>query len=661
MSEYSEINAKFLEDYANYLPQIANIIEKHSGKHAINLEKAQQWIDAQPTETSQNAARNIIKHTIYVTLKETEELVFNLINNNYRQITESNPGKKIHFFVGEYNKSNYWLSILALKHIKELNLTEPTYYCKSVMSAHISLDFDDILIYFDDMSYSGGQIYHMLEKTVDDTYLPIIRDTAFDVLKEYYIEQITNHKLKNIEEESKEDYKKLYNDIQSKIDNEKDEEQKKRYIELSNIYEDNMEKEREKKRAITQFIKLEKDTELMGSNYLEFLDNIKKNKYSLNVINNADDVRLYLQADYNLIKKYQLLIEPKLANIKFSKIYFLLLGINKDAFDKISNIKKLYGFNLGPPNKHGYTPVNVMNVKYNFKPYEVYYGKMYKTLQELIDEGKLTEEELFYMSYYFSYKVTPNLLLYFDHKIADEPSTFLRALNYGPIVPTNYDILNYVSIAEIRDNVKDSFVNLKWDNLFKKYYHTLVKPTVSQDINLPIWFIPFIDNCYGVKKVINNPLMGKVDYLQFISIGIPFEKNIDLKDLITEIETETSPPNISTNIANSFEKMGKKIYKGDNTSGEMDEYNLDDYNLDVLQQIKDIRNFIIFDINNNRCELSFYKTNYTFPDEEASEPNEKTKLPGGTRRRKNRTKKTKKQNRRTQKRNRKNLRKPRFP
>ena len=653
MSEYSEINTKFLEDYAKDLPLINNIIEKYSGKHAINAEKSKQWIDAQPTETSRNAAENIIKHTVYVTLKETEELVYNIINTNYRQITESNPGKKVHFYVGEYNKSNYWLSILALKHIKELNLTEPTYYCKSVTQAHISLDFDDILIYFDDMSYSGGQISHMLEKTVDDTYLPIIRDTAFGVLKEYYIEQITNHKLKNIEEESKEDYKKLYNDIQSKIDNEKDEEQKKRYIELSNIYEDNMEKEQEKKRTNNYFIQLEKDIELMGSNYLEFLDNIRKNKSKRqNVINYAEDVRLYLQADYNLIKKYQLLIEPKLANIKFSKIYFLLLGINKDAFDKISNIKKLYGFNLGPPNKHGYTTVNLMNVKYNFKPYEVYYGKMYKTLQELIDEGKLTEEELFYMSYYFSYKVTPNLLLYFDHKIADEPSTFLRALNYGPIVPTNYDILNYVSIEEIQYNVKDSFVNLKWDNLFEKYYHTLVKPTESQDINLPIRFIPFIDNCYGVKKVINNPLMGKVDYLQFISIGMPYEKNIDLKDLIKEIETVITPPNVSTNIAKSFEKMGQDIYKGD-TSGkfnDLDEYKLDDYNVDLLQQIKDIRNFIMFDINNNRCELSFYKTNYTFPNEEESEPNEKTKLPGRTRRRKNRTKK---RNRRTRRRVRK--------
>jgi len=371
----------------------------------------------------------------------------------------------------------------------------------------------------------------------------------------------------------------------------------------------------------------------------------------------------------------------------------LLLGINKDAFDKISNIKKLYGFNLGPPNKRGFTTVKTMDVKYNFKPYEVYYGKMYKTLQELIDEGKLTEQELFYMSYYFSYKVTPNLLLYFDHKIADEPSTFLRALNYGPIVPTNYDILNYVSIAEIRDNVKDSFVNLKWDSLFKIYYDTLVKPTESQDINVPISFIPFINKCYGVEKVINNPLMGQVNYLTFICLGIPLDKNIDLKDLIIEIETETSPPNISSNVANSFKKNGKDIYKGTNTSGEMDEYDLDDYNLDVLQQIKEIRNFIMFDINNNRCELSFYKTNYTFPDEETilpetilpetilpetilpetippeTIPPETTKkldeirLPGGTRRtisrmRKNRTKKTKKQNRRTKKQNRINLRKP---
>jgi hypothetical protein len=646
MSEYSEINAKFLEDYVNYLPQIANIIEKHSGKHAINLEKAQQWIDAQPTETSQNAARNIIKHTIYVSLKETEELVFNLINNNYRQITESNPGKKVHFFVGEYNKSNYWLSIIALKYIKQLKITEPTYYCKTIMPAHTSLEFEDILIYFDDMSYSGGQISHIIEKTVDNIHKVILRDTAFDVLKEHYLDSV--------------------NEYETKMIKEKDEEQKQDY-----------------EKHIRDFKEI---IELFGSNYSEMARNIiylkgkKPNERSVaekkcamlvqtfnyETVNDirpffiSDAVKNFLLVDYFLIKKYQSLVEPKLANIKFSKIYFLLLGINKDAFNKISNIQKLYGFILDDPPKPIAKGLNIMRVpnnmkvEYNFKPYEIYYGKMYKTLQELIDDGKLTEEELFYMSYYFSYKVTPNLLIYFDHKIADEPSTFLRALNYGPIVPTNYDILNYVSIAEIRENVKDSFVNLKWDNLFEKYYHTLVKPTESQDINLPIRFIPFINKCYGVEKIINNPLMANVNYIQFISIVMTNEKNIDLKDLITEIKTDIIPPNVSTNIAKSFEKMGQDIYKGDNTSGnfnDLDEYDLADYNVDLLQQIKDIRNFIMFDINNNRCELSFYKTNYIFPDEEASEDqSEKTKLPGVTRRRKNRTKK---RNRRTRRRVRK--------
>ena len=80
--------------------------------------------------------------------------------------------------------------------------------------------------------------------------------------------------------------------------------------------------------------------------------------------------------------------------------------------------------------------------------------------------------------------------VYFDHKIADEPSTFLRAYNYGFVVPKNYDIVNYY--PRYNEKVKPqliyqndlAYVNLQYYRLFEKYYNTREMPNSKQTIGL---------------------------------------------------------------------------------------------------------------------------------------------------------------------------------
>jgi hypothetical protein len=62
----------FLELYDKNLEKILYAVENYSGKHTINGEKSEEWINSQPFSEAQQAARNIITHTKYITLKEVK-------------------------------------------------------------------------------------------------------------------------------------------------------------------------------------------------------------------------------------------------------------------------------------------------------------------------------------------------------------------------------------------------------------------------------------------------------------------------------------------------------------------------------------------------------------------------------------------------------------
>jgi hypothetical protein len=250
------------------------------------------------------------------------------------------------------------------------------------------------------------------------------------------------------------------------------------------------------------------------------------------------------------------------------------------------------------------------------------------------------------MSYYFSPGLVPNVLIYFDHKIADEPSTFLRAYNYGFVVPKNYDIVNYY--PRYNEKVKPqlvhqndlAYVNRQYYRFFEKYYNTREMTNSKQDITLPIRFIPFITNCYNVKTIIESPLLQYINYYMFSSdedlnlssmndpIPVPMfsfskkeKKVVDPLDekylkIINKIEDSKVQffnyytEDIYYHILKMFSLRNTNIYINNDDNLIMGNYSnepdLKIYNLKNLDLFISVCEFLI-SMREHRCELSFYK------------------------------------------------------
>jgi hypothetical protein len=431
-----------IKNYTQLLKQILYNIQTYSGSHSINNDKAQEWIKSQPTKESKLAAQKIIETTIYVTYKETYNLIEKLVKSEYKKIAKSNEninaktGGSLYMFIGENDGSNYFISILALYFIKQNGFKEPDKYFQTLPSENDITNPNTTLLYFDDMSYSGGQII--------DNIMEIYKSIIFNKICEF---MQNTHGLK---------------------------------IQINN-------------------------------------NNQNKLHYVLQIINN-----FYLEKNPKEIIKTQKEMYKYINKAKYCKIIYLLLGINSFAIKNIENI------NLLPLIKKYIHPffdrlnidnesIKLFKIKYNIK-----WAMLYPTIDDLC-----TQEELFYMSYFFSFGRTPVVSMYYDHKIANPSSTFLRALNFGPVVPDNFDVAHYWSPFKTimtdegyQNAVKDtnSYILLRFVYLTVTYYKNVeVTHNMVQNINKPIKFIPFINNCYDINQTLNNSLFKEVNYLQLIS------------------------------------------------------------------------------------------------------------------------------------------------
>lgn len=589
----SDITTQFLSDYDKYLPIVNKIINKYSGTHSINKNAAQDWINAQPNESSKNAAKIIIDHTVYVTLKDTAKLTKKLIDTRYREIVTKNPDKKIYFIAGQSKKSNYWLSFLALSYIREYRLKEPDFFCIRLEEALLN-DRNNIYIYFDDMAYSGNQTFSLINEYITRTFSRTVPhylgQRSFDAKKEEFKKEIEN------------------------IDTEKYEKNIKKENNFSEYWINQIESQTKRKEIMQRdlaIIESKTFDELHSSNYKDVSINTKDF-----FIRNTEDAK-------NSLQEY-------LDNFEFPNLYFLLVGINKNAYEKMTKIQ-----------------YNIYKSYIIDTPFKVYYGEMFQTIEEMINENKFTEKDLFYMSYYFSPGLVPNVLIYFDHKIADEPSTFLRAYNYGFVVPKNYNIVNYYPRynEKVKTNLRDqkdlAYVNLQYYRLFEKYYNTREPSVLQTDITLPIRFIPFISNCYNVNTIIESPLLQYINYYMFSSdedlnlssmndpIPVPMfsfskkeKKVVDPSDekylkIINKIEDSKVQffnyytEDIYYHVLKMFSLRNTNIYINNDDNLIMGNYSnepdLKIYNLKNLDLFISVCEFLI-SMREHRCELSFYKT-----------------------------------------------------
>lgn len=540
-----DVTEEFINDFDANMDYYNKIISMYSGKHDIDTIKAIEWILAQPTIRARNAASNLIQHTKYVTFNDLLNIINKLVIKNYADLVNDpeNQNKSIYLYVADKNKSNYFISCLAYNFMKKHNIKLPTHF--------ISIEIDqfelykiaeqNLVIYFDDMAYSGLQI----------------KNTITPLFEIYTLKQI----IKNIKPDL------FYLD---------------ETIKILNIVHNNLQKPNKKI----------DDTFFILMNYI-YENYAASNSYK------------YVRENFVKDFKKNYIKELKTNNVNGFNIF--LIGSNIDAITFISNITIKVSHDI--------------NIEFNNQP-NVFCNKMYKRLKD-----EISEEEIFDMAYYFSYGVVPNVSIYYDHKIADMTSTFLKVLNYGPIVPHNYDISNYYHIDKYIENI-DSFINYPpiTDNyltLFKKYYKNNKIKNNSNITNYKnIKFKPFINNCFEVDKIIENQHMNEIEYLMFIS-----DTDNDVND-----KTQYDLAITHHNQLKNNNKSSEKISFDENSDGKI-------YNTTILEnylgnevenkiyiplvyqvsscyqteeQRKQIMKFLN-DIDNHRCNLTFYKmVNYNF-------------------------------------------------
>jgi hypothetical protein len=460
--------------YDEYISKLLKYISENNGKHNINKIKAKEWVNAQPKEV-QHIASKLIDITVYIPFEKIKNQMEKLVLDKYK-IIQNDPNNEIHMYTGEKDMSNYFLSMLGLYYIKKHKLREPTYFFTQKPLAVKTLEKSSknpVLIYFDDMAYSGGQLVHLIQYITFNIYMNVCLENT-------------------------------------------------KHLEI---------------------------------NRANFFEKIKE-------LNNTDE-------NNNIRNK----IFNQLENYKYYDIKFLLLGINnlsKARLDEIydnCNIFKSFA--------------NIINFK-DILPFTVKCSYDWAVKYNTIDYY-LTDKEIFLLCYYFSVGRVPPVAMYYDHNIAANTSTFQMIYNYGIVVPINYDISHYwkyfINIVKdkvnsvIQKNNKLSEFSKKFYDLSNKYYKD-VKTNKFEDINKPIKFIPFINNCKNLDEIIKNPLLKSVNYI--LLILITHQGNININDKFSN-----SPLLTHQNILNNF-------YGNNETKKKI---------LDFLESITD-----------HKCKFAFYKS-----------------------------------------------------
>ena len=166
------IDDDFLNNLDENITSLLNTMFTISGKHAINSEKADKWVNSQKTTLKRKVARHFIKNTNYVTFREYFHGIGKLIYDHYPTITKN--AKQIILYVGTKNKSIYFSAIIAMHFIRKYKFTEPYYFINTLYSTNIT---DPILI-IDDMAYSGSQMSNMMSKIYKDCVPKYTTDEA---------------------------------------------------------------------------------------------------------------------------------------------------------------------------------------------------------------------------------------------------------------------------------------------------------------------------------------------------------------------------------------------------------------------------------------------------------------------------------------------------
>ena len=152
-----QFNNSFLKYYDENLLKIQNAIEHFSGKHSMDMNIAEQFINEQLSEVRKQAARDLIENTVYITLEEVSAIIEELIIQLYAN-HNLNESENIYIYCGNPKKSFYFISVLALFYIRKHNFKEPTQFVNELNNNLFKEIGNNPLIILDDVAYSGSQL-----------------------------------------------------------------------------------------------------------------------------------------------------------------------------------------------------------------------------------------------------------------------------------------------------------------------------------------------------------------------------------------------------------------------------------------------------------------------------------------------------------------------
>jgi len=156
------IDKDFLKNHAKNMVRIREAL-KESGKYKINEENVEKFINEQLSPIRRQAADDLIKNTIYITLKDTMNIVEELVHQIYERYEED---VRPIMYCSKKNKSFYLFACIALHYIKKHGYQIPTFISSMPEKFLHTVNETIPIIIIDDASYSGSQ----LSKFVSDIH-----------------------------------------------------------------------------------------------------------------------------------------------------------------------------------------------------------------------------------------------------------------------------------------------------------------------------------------------------------------------------------------------------------------------------------------------------------------------------------------------------------
>jgi hypothetical protein len=182
------------------------------------------------------------------------------------------------------------------------------------------------------------------------------------------------------------------------------------------------------------------------------------------------------------------------------KVYVCLLGANSESYETLTKV----------PIK---TTSSGRFLDFGKTPFKIICGELMPTIYEEVGFKRAVYMILFFYPFILQY-LQPFVSIYLDIKLADSLSTFKFAIQYGPIVPSNFlsqnnelfeslfDYINYVPSESFIKTIKKDMKDIKDEDVHiyvQKYINGLVdylkeNENLDKEILEPIYY-PLIENC----------------------------------------------------------------------------------------------------------------------------------------------------------------------